>query len=66
MCRKLEGTKNSTVHGNLAVDFQLEFNNQTLARSSVGHVFRVITNDTLDGIPVEKGSLLLHRLGGCI
>ena len=66
MCRKLEGTKNSTVHRNLAVDFQLEFNNQALARSSVRHVFWVIQNGTLDGIPLQKGSLLLHGLGGCI
>jgi len=66
MCRKLEGTKKSTVHGNLAVDFQLEFNNQFLARSSVSHVFRVIESGTVDGIPLQKGSLLLHGLGGYI
>lgn len=66
LCRKLEGTKKSTVHGNLAVDFQLEFNNQALAKRSVRHVFRVIQNGTLDGIPVQKGSLLLNGLGGCI
>ena len=66
MCRKLEGTKNSTVHGNLEVDFQLELNNQALARSSVRRVFWVIKNGTLDGIPLQKGSLLLHGLGGCI
>ena len=66
MCRKLEGTKKSTVHGNLAVDFQLEFNNQALAKRSVRHVFTVIQNGTLDGIPVQKGSFLLSGLGGCI
>ncbi|XP_073239970.1 uncharacterized protein [Porites lutea] len=62
MCRKLEGTKNSTVHGNLEVDFQLEFNNQALARSSVRRVFWVIQNGTLDGILLQKGSLLPHGL----
>ena len=66
MCRKLEGTKNSTVPGNLEVDFQLEFNNQALARSSVRRVFWVIQNGTLDGILLQKGSLLPHGLGGCI
>ena len=66
MCRKLEGTKNSTVHGNLEVDFQLEFNNQALARSSVRRVFWVMQNGTLDGILLQKGSLLPHGLGGCI
>ncbi|CAH3019574.1 unnamed protein product [Porites evermanni] len=64
--RKLEGTKNSTVHGNLEVDFQLELNNQALARSSVRRVFWVIKNGTLDGIPLQKGSLLLHGLGGSL
>lgn len=64
--RAHEATKRSTVQGNLAADFELSFNNQSRARSSVYHLFRVVQSGALDGIPVKEGSLSVHGMGSVL
>ena len=66
MFREHEATKRSTVQGNLAADFELSFNNQSRARSSVYHLFRVVQSGALDGIPVKEGSLSVHGMGSVL
>ncbi|KAJ7379176.1 hypothetical protein OS493_017675 [Desmophyllum pertusum] len=60
--RENEANKKSTIRGILAADFKLSFNNQSRARSSIYNLFREVQSGAVDGIPVQKGSLVIHGL----
>ena len=52
----------NTVQGNLAVDFEISFNNYSRISNSVYTLFKTVQRGALDSIPVKSGSLVINGL----
>ncbi|XP_068744791.1 uncharacterized protein [Montipora capricornis] len=52
----------NSVQGNLAVDFEISFNNYSRISNSVYTLFKTVQRGALDSIPVKSGSLVINGL----
>ncbi|XP_068708325.1 uncharacterized protein [Montipora foliosa] len=52
----------NSVQGNLAVDFEISFNNNSRISNSVYTLFKTVQRGALDSIPVKSGSLVINGL----